>query len=159
MIFGPTDLILQRNDFTSFVWLLAVMTLTLFTVNSVLVSIFSSLKNDRSFWAVWSENCVDALIMYITGGVVAGIIVKALEQINLLLFAAVVGFFGIIFLTFRRFVEDVKKTVEKAKEAERDRAEQAEQHIAELAALRRRTGTQRRSTAGKPRKLSSCGVS
>ena len=132
LIFGPTDVILQRNDFTSFVWLLAVMTLTMFTVNSVLVAVFSSLKNDLSFWAVWFENCADALIMFVTGGVVAGIIVKALEQINLFLFAAVVGFFGIIFLTFRRFVEDVKKTVEKAKEAERERAEQAELHIAEL---------------------------
>lgn len=132
MIFGPTDVILQRNDFTSFIWLLAVMTLTMFTVNSVLVAVFTSIKNDRSFWAVWSENCVDALIMFFTGGIVAGIIVKALEQINLLLFAAVVAFFGIIYLTFRRFVEDVKKTVEKAKEAERERAEQAEQHLGEL---------------------------
>lgn len=132
MIFGPTDVILQRNDFTSFIWLLAVMTLTMFTANSVLVAVFTSFKNDRSFWAVWSENCFNALIIYVTGGIVAGIIVKALEQINLLLFAAVVAFFGIIYLTFRRFVEDVKKTVEKAKEAERDRAEQAEQHLGEL---------------------------
>ncbi|MFN0277658.1 MAG: putative bifunctional diguanylate cyclase/phosphodiesterase [Pyrinomonadaceae bacterium] len=132
LIFGPTDIILQRGDGTSFVWLLAVMALTLFAVNSVLVAVFSSIKNDRSFWEVWSENCVDALIMYLTGGVVAGIVVKALDQINLFLFAAVVGFFGIIYLTFRRFVEDVKKTVEKAKEAERIRAEEAEQHIGEL---------------------------
>ena len=132
LIFGPTDLILNRGDFTSFVWLLSVMALSLFVVNSVLVAIFSAVKNDRLFWTVWSENCIDALIMYLTGGVVAGIIHKALEQVNLYLFAAVVAFFGIVYLTFRRFVEDVKKTVEKAKEAERGRAEEAEQHIGEL---------------------------
>lgn len=132
MIFGRADLIMQRGDFTSFIWLLGVMTLTLFVVNSSLVAIFSAVKNDRSFWAVWSENCVDALTMYLTGGVVAGIIVKALEQVNLFLFAAVVAFFGIIYLTFRRFVEDVQKTVEKAKDAERERAEEAERHVGEL---------------------------
>ena len=131
-IFGPTDLVLQRNDFTSFVWLLAVMTLTMFTVNSVMVAVYSSIKNGRSFWEVWFENCVDALIIFLTGAVVAGIILKALEQINLFLFAAVVAFFGIIYLTFRRFVEDVKTTVEKAKESERERAEEAEQHVGEL---------------------------
>ena len=40
--------------------------------------------------------------------------------------------FGVVYLTFRHFVEDVKKTVEKAKQAERERAEQAEEHVHEL---------------------------
>jgi len=132
VVFGRPDLVLQRGDFTSFVWLLGVMTLTLFVVNSCLVAVFSALKNDRSFWEVWFENLVDALTMYLTGGVVAGIILKALEQVNLFLFAAVVAFFGIIYLTFRRFVEDVRTTVDKAKQSERERAEEAERHVGEL---------------------------
>src|SRR5204863_8235872 len=111
------------------VWLVGAMALSLFAVNSVLVAIFSSLRFDRSFWAIWSENCVNALTMYLTGGVVAGIIHSALEQVNIFLFAAVVAFFGIVYLTFRRFVVDVQTTVEKAKEAERERAEEAEQHL------------------------------
>ncbi len=132
LVFGPTGLILQRGDFTSFVWLIGLMSLSLFVVNSLLVAVLSALKNDRSFWEVWTENCIDALIMYLTGGIVAGIVFKALEQVNIFLFAAVVAFFGIIYLTFRRFVEDVRKTVEKAKESERERAEEAEKHVGEL---------------------------
>ena len=134
MIFGSTELILQRADPTSFVWLLAVMALSLFTVNSLFVAAYSSLKKEQSFWKVWNENCVNAVIIYMTGAVVAGITVTALtiEHINMYLLAAVVGFFGVIYLTFRRFVEDVKTTVEKAKEAERERAEQAEEHVGEL---------------------------
>lgn len=132
VIFGPTDIILQRGDFTSYIWLIAVMTASLFAVNSVLVAIFASLRKDTSFWKVWTENCFDAVIIYVTGGVVAGILVKALEQVNIFLFAGVVAFFGVIYLTFRRFVDDVKKTVEKAKQAERERAEQAEEHVQEL---------------------------
>src|SRR5258708_5149607 len=130
--FGSTELVLQQGDFTSFVWLLALMSLSMFLVNSVFVAIFSSLKKEETFWQVWTGNCFSAIIIYLTGAVVAGIMVKALEQINIFLFAAVVGFFGIIYFTFRRFVKDVSRTVEKANEVERERAEQAEQHVQEL---------------------------
>lgn len=134
LIFGSPELVLARNEPTSFVWLLAVLGLSLFLVNSVLVALYSSLNNEASFWKVWADNCVNAVVIYLTGAVVAGLTVKALsiEHVNIYLLAAVVIFFGVIYLTFRGFVEDVRKTVEKAKQAERERAEQAEQHVVEL---------------------------
>ena len=134
LIFGPTDLILARGELTSFVWLIGTMALILFLVNSILVAIFSSFKKELSFWKVWTDNCANAVIIYMTGAVVAGITFKTLsiEQVNIYLFAGVIGFFGVIYLTFRRFVDDVKNTVEKAKQSERERAEQAEQHVNEL---------------------------
>jgi diguanylate cyclase (GGDEF)-like protein len=131
-IFGPYSVILERNDFTSFVWLLTALALALFVINSFLVAVYSSLKSERPFGKVWTENLFNAAVMYLTGAVVAGTVYSALEQVNIYLIAAVVGFFGIIYLTFRRFVEDVKSTVEKAKQAERERAEQAEKHVSEL---------------------------
>lgn len=131
-IFGPIDIILQRNETSSFVWLLAAMAMALFLVNSVLVAIYTALKKEMSFWSVWSDNLASAVVLYLTGGVVGGIMIKALERVDFYLIAAVIGFFGIMYLTFRRFVEDVKKTVEKAKQAERERAEQAEEHVGEL---------------------------
>lgn len=131
-VFGPTETLLQRNDTTSFVWLLALMALSLFVVNSVFVSAFTAFKKELSFWKVWTENCFHAVMIYLTGAVVAGLVYQALDQINIYLFAAVVGFFGVVYLTFRRFVEDLKSTVEKAKQAERERAEQAEEHVNEL---------------------------
>lgn len=131
-VFGSTELIMQRGEFTSFVWLLGVMAMVLFVVNSFLVAIYTSIKKEERFWKIWTENCFDAALMYVTGAFVAGIIVKALEHMNIYLFAAVVAVFGIIYLTFRRFVEDLKKTVEIAREAERERAEQAESHVQEL---------------------------
>ena len=131
-IFGSPEVILRRNETSSFVWLIGLMALSLFLVNSVLAAVYASLKKHSSFWQVWTENCANAIIMYATGAVVAGITVWTLERMNMYLLAAVVGFFGVVYLTFRRFVEDVKKTVEKAKEAERERAEQAEEHVNEL---------------------------
>ncbi len=131
-IFGPYEIVLARRDFTSFVWLLAALALSLFVVNSVLVAAYSSLKKERPFWRVWTENLFDAVVMYLTGAIVAGIVYSALEQVNIFLIAAVIGFFGVIYLTFRRFIEDVKVTVEKAKQSERERAEQAEKHVNDL---------------------------
>lgn len=133
-IFVSSDRILHRDEFTSFVWLLIVMSISLFLLNSMLVAFFSAIKKETSFWRVWTENCFHAISIYLTGGVIAGITVKALDidRPNIYLFAAVIAFFGLIYLTFRRFVEDVNVTVEKAKRAERERAEQAEEHILEL---------------------------
>jgi diguanylate cyclase (GGDEF)-like protein len=132
LVFGSIDRILQRGDLTSFIWLLGVMGGTLFLVNSLLVALFSSLRKGTGFWKVFTENLFDAVIIYLTGAVAAGIMLTALEQVNIFLFAAVITFFGIAYLTFRKFVEDVKVTVEQAKKAEQERAEQAEQHVEEL---------------------------
>ena len=132
LIFGPPRVILERQEVTGFVWLLGVMSLSLFLVNSVGAAVFSSIKEDRPFMSVWTKNCGDALVMYLGGAIMAGLILKALEQVNMYLFAAVVGFFGVMYLTFRHFVNDVQKTTEYAKQSERARAEQAEKHVREL---------------------------
>ncbi|MBK6723250.1 MAG: hypothetical protein IPG58_08220 [Acidobacteria bacterium] len=79
-IFGPIDRILQRQEISSFIWLLAAMAMALFLVNSVLVAIYTSLKKEMSFWAVWSNNLASAIVLYLTGGVVGGIMIKALEK-------------------------------------------------------------------------------
>lgn len=131
-VFGQIDLILQRGDVSSLIFVLSLMALVLFLVNSVLVAVYASIKREESVWHVWTENCFNAVVMYMTGAFVAGLAVKSLEVMNIYLIAALVGFVGVIYLTFRHFVEDVTKTVEKAKTAERERAEQAEQHVNEL---------------------------
>ncbi len=132
LIFGPIEVVLHRDDFANFVQLLVVMSISLFLVNSILIALFATVKHGRSFWKVWTDNCFEAVVMYLTGAVMAGIIVKSFQKSDVYLLAAVIGFFGVVYLTFRHFVDDVKKTVEKAKQAERERAEQAEEHVGEL---------------------------
>ena len=131
-VFGPFATILDRRDLTSFVWILSSLALSMFVVNSILVAVYASLKNDRSFWKEWSETLLNAAVMCLTGAVVAGVVFSAIERANIFLIAAVIGFFGIVYLTFRRFVDDVKNTVEKATRSELDRAEEAERHVSEL---------------------------
>ncbi len=131
-VFGPLHIVIERGDLTSFVWLVGVATLCLFAINSVLMSIFSAISTARSFVNVWTDNLISSIVIYLSSAVMSGLVVKAVEYFNIYLFAAVIGFLGIIYLTFKRFVNDVKNTVEKAKQTERERAEQAEGHVIEL---------------------------
>jgi diguanylate cyclase (GGDEF)-like protein len=130
--FGPPETALQTRDLTTFVLVLSLMGLSLFLVNSVLVAIYTSIKREIPISKVWTENLFGAGAIYITGAVLAGAIFKSLEQVNLFLIALVVTIFGVIYLTFRGFIEDVKKNVDRAREAESARAEEAEAHVKEL---------------------------
>lgn len=130
-IFGPAPDVIKLASGT-FVSMLAIITLTQFVVNSFCVSAFISIRSGTPFWKVWHEYCLNALVMYISGGVMAGFGAKALEQIDGVLFVAVIGFFGLVYFTYRRYIDDIKATAAKAEEAERQRAEQAESHVKEL---------------------------
>lgn len=131
-LFGSAESVVQLGENTVFVGLLAVMATSQFLINSTLVSIFVSLKTAKNVWHVWHEYCFNALVMYLSGAILAGLSLKALEQINMFLFAGVIGFFGLVYMTYRRYIDDVKTTSAKAEQAERERAEQAESHIKEL---------------------------
>lgn len=103
-----------------------------FLINSVLVAFFTSLKTDKTFWQIWNKNCLSALIMYLIGAFVTAIMIKAVSTINPILILAGIVFAAITYLTYRRYVEDIKETSTKAEQAERLRAEQAENHVVEL---------------------------
>lgn len=130
--FGPVNTISSSFGSTGFIWVLAVMALAQFFVNSLCVAAFIAIKSDSTVWKVWNEYCLNALVMYVSGAVMAGLGAKALEQINIFLFAAVIVFFALVYLTYRRYADDVKETAAQAEQAERSRAEQAESHVKEL---------------------------
>jgi diguanylate cyclase (GGDEF)-like protein len=130
--FGRLENVSESKDLTLFVILLMTMALSQFVLNSVLVSVFASIKTGTTWLKAWYEYCFNTLVMYLTGALMAGLITKSLQQINIYLLAVVVGFFAVVYLTYRRYVNDVKQTAAKAEQLERDRAEQAEKHVAEL---------------------------
>lgn len=131
-IFGNAEAIASGGSATTFIALLTMMALTQFIVNSICVAGFISIKSGKSIWKVWNEYCLNALVMFLIGVALAGVAAKAIQQINVFLFAVITGFFAVAYMTYRRYVDDVKETTAKAEQAERERAEQAERHIVEL---------------------------
>ncbi len=124
--------VVHNGDKTQFVLLLTIMALSQFIVNSICAAVYIALKSEKTVWQVWNEYCLNALVMYVAGAMIAGVSVKALNSINMFLFAVAIGFSAVVYITYRRYVDDVKQTAAKAEQAERERAEQAENHIAEL---------------------------
>ena len=132
-VFGPASTAVVAGDTTWFIFMLAVMGISLFLFNSALVALFFAAKNDKQVIRVWSEYCLNsALVMYLSSTVLAGFTAKAVQEINVFLFAAVCVFFATVYMTYRRYIDDIKKTSAQAELAERERAEQAESHILEL---------------------------
>lgn len=130
--FSNVGSVIESGSYAAFTSLLAVMAISQFLVNSVCVSAFVALRSKTTIWKVWNEYCLNALVLYITGAIMAGLGAKALIQIDVFLFIAVICFFALVYLTYRRYLDDVTTTAAKAESAERARAEQAESHVLEL---------------------------
>jgi diguanylate cyclase (GGDEF)-like protein len=131
-LFGSVHEAAAASTMTGLMKILCVMALSQFLLNSVVVSVFASPKNDRPIWKIWNENCFNALVIFIAGAFAAGFFTKAFQRIEPFLITVTVGFSALIYLTYRRYMNDIKETAAKAELAERDRAEQAECHIEEL---------------------------
>lgn len=132
LVFGSVADVVQNQGNTALAELLLTMVIAQFICNSVLVSIVFSLKTEKTFWQVWNEYCLNALVLFVFGAIISGIAVKAIQQIDTFLIAAGLAIATVVYMTYRRYVDDVKATAAKAEQAERERAEQAEKHIVEL---------------------------
>jgi diguanylate cyclase (GGDEF)-like protein len=123
---------LIREDSAAFVEVLLVLVLAQFAANSILISIITSIKSEKKIWQVWYEYCLNTLIMYIGGAFLSGVAIIAADRFDVFIVVVAAAIFSVIYLTYRRYVNDVKVTSAKAEQAERLRAEQAERHIGEL---------------------------
>ncbi len=122
----------ESGNPTEFVSLMSIMVGTQFLVNSIFVAVFAALRSDKPIWRVWHEYCLNALLMFVTGGFLAAIIFKALHNLEPILIVVALGVALVVFLTYKRYVEELKFTAAQAENSERERAEQAEHHIEEL---------------------------
>lgn len=134
-VFGRPQQVLADGGGTTLVYLLAVMAVTQFTCNTFLASAYAAIKSGRRLLAVWNESSFNALAMFSSEAVMAGLAAKALERIDMVQFALAAGFFGLIFLAFKRYADDVRRTADDLEETKTARAEDAETHIAELSRL------------------------
>lgn len=132
VFFGRPQQVLADGGNTTLVYLLAVMAVTQFVCNTFLASAYAAIKTGRRMFQVWNETCFNALAMFSTGAVMAGLAAKALERIDMVQFALATGFFGLIFFAFKRYADDVRRTADDLEETKTARADDAEAHIAEL---------------------------
>ncbi len=131
-MFGRPERAIESATISGLALIMLVIALSQFLSNSILVSAYISIRKNEVIWKVWNEYCSGALVIYLSGALLGGLLTKALHQIDLFLFVAVGAFFAVVYFTYVRYANAVRNSSAKAEKAERDRAEQAEQHITEL---------------------------
>ena len=131
-LFGPPSLILESGTNTQLAFLLAVMTLSQFATNTVLASAYISLKTGARLLDVWNQHCLNALVMFCSGAVMAGLGAKAVRHVDMVQLALAAGFFGLVYFTYKRYTDDVRKATTEVEQSEVARAREAEIHISEL---------------------------
>ncbi|HZH34448.1 MAG TPA: diguanylate cyclase [Pyrinomonadaceae bacterium] len=127
------------SKLAEFISVLGMMALAAFVVNSALGAIYTAFKNGNRLWDEWNRNCLSCSLTYITGATVGGLIFKFIELVNWLSAAVIAIVIVVLYLTYRRYVDEIKRSMEQAEQAERQkaeverlRAEEAEKHIDEL---------------------------
>ncbi len=116
---------------TNFVKMLCVMAVAQFLMNSLVVSLICA-EDSKSFWKIWYKNCFNTLIFYVAGASCAGLVIKSFQRVDPFLVMATFAISAIIYSTYRHYLNDIKETAAKAEQSERERAEEAENHIIEL---------------------------
>ncbi len=131
-LFGSPGVVLESGNNTQLAFLLAVMTLSQFAINTILASAYISLKTGAPLLKVWNQHCFNALALFCSGAVMAGLGAKAVRHVDMVQFALAAGFFGLVYFTYKRYTDDVRKSATQAEQSEVARAREAEVHISEL---------------------------
>ncbi|MCY7375923.1 MAG: EAL domain-containing protein [Pyrinomonadaceae bacterium] len=134
LVFVPEQIIAEET-IAGFGGMLIFMAGMQFLGTSLCISLREALRAEKpfgTFWEVWFKYCVNVLVMFIAASLITGLLIKAHTQLNSILFLLAFGVSALVYMTYRRYVDDVRVTSAKAEQAERERAEQAERHVEEL---------------------------
>jgi len=97
-----------------------------------MVATANALKDRQSIWHMWQQNFLWISVTYFIGAAAASIIVRSLPSTGSLVFLIIIPIIAIVYFSYDRYLRELKASARQAELAERDRAEQAERHVAEL---------------------------
>jgi diguanylate cyclase (GGDEF)-like protein len=151
-LFTPLENVINSTNYNSIVFLILTMCFMQYAGNSTLVAIFAAERSGKSVWQTWNETYINLGFLYLAESMLAVISYKLINQTNLFMVLVVFGLAAIVYITYRRYVDEIKQTSALAEQAERERAEseklraeQAEKYVLELKKLldeQARTGTE-----------------
>ena len=122
------------------------MALAQYAVNTGLAAIYTSYETGQPVWVTWSKHYSCTSLPQLAGAAAAGALVKLINEVGFYTVVVSTPIIAIVYLTHRRYIDDIKASAAQAERAERnraeaehkraevehERAEQAEHHVAEL---------------------------
>jgi diguanylate cyclase (GGDEF)-like protein len=127
----------------SFICLLA---LAQYAAHTGLGAAYLALKSSQPVWRVWASHYLWSSVTYFIGGLLAGVLAKLTPAVSFYSLLFPLPVIAIVYLSYRKYLEEVRSTAAQAERAERERAEaeharaeaerlraeQAERHVEEL---------------------------
>lgn len=103
---------------------LCAMALIQYVLNSGLIAVSVALATNRSVWYSWHHNFMWTSLTYFAGAFGAGMVGRMTEHFGFYSFAASAPIIGIVYMTYRTYMNNVETSTAKA--------EQARLHVKEL---------------------------
>ncbi len=114
------------------------MGLAQYIANSILIAVGLALKSDQPIHQTWSKHCGWLSISTFIGAASAGAISNFIDSAGFYAFLVSLPVICIVYITYNKYLEDIRATSAQAEqseraraEAERERAEAAERHVEE----------------------------
>jgi signal transduction histidine kinase/CheY-like chemotaxis protein len=130
---------INYDNTTEFFSLLGLMALVQFSGNNFITALGGALKTGNSFWKTFIDKCLGSSVLYIAGAAIAGLAFKLIENISGFAIIIAVVIVGLLYLTYRHYISEIKLRQEQAEQSERERMEaenlrieEAERHVEEL---------------------------
>jgi diguanylate cyclase (GGDEF)-like protein len=136
--FGPlTEL--RSHDLSFFIAAIGSMAMVQYFSNTGLSAILIAIKQNKSIWRAWHSHYMWTSLTYVVGAAVAGALASGIERAGMSVLFVTTPIILIVYLTYQKYLNEIKSTSAQAEQAERERAEaeraraeQAERHVEEL---------------------------
>jgi len=136
--FGPlTEL--RSHDLSFFIAAIGAMAMVQYFSNTGLSAILIAIKQNKSIWRAWHSHYMWTSLTYVVGAAVAGALASGIERAGMSVLFVTTPIILIVYLTYQKYLNEIKSTSALAEQAERERAEaeraraeQAERHVEEL---------------------------
>jgi diguanylate cyclase (GGDEF)-like protein len=110
-----------------------------YVAHTAIVATANALKDNQAIWHMWNQNFLWISITYFAGAAAAGVIAFSIGTAGFYAFLIAIPIIAIVYLSYDRYLREVKSSARQAElaerqraELERERAEQAERHVKEL---------------------------
>jgi diguanylate cyclase (GGDEF)-like protein len=129
--FGPIEELVKQGGTLNLIIVLWVMAITQYSVNTFFAASHTSFREKQSIFHSYIKYYFGTYPTFIAGAMAAGLLYALLNKVGIYTLPITAPFIIILYITQRRYLDDMRETTEKAEEAERARAE-AERKRAEI---------------------------
>lgn len=102
----------------SFIIALSLIALTQFFVNTLLASVYGSLRDSNPFWETWKNKYIWAFFTYFVGAACAGLLVQLAAVMGFGIIVATLPVCFFVFMSYRMYMKNVEISMQQAEQAE-----------------------------------------